>query len=537
MNTSDQPAEVNSGARQLLVFCDGTNNTLNGGVGDTNVLKLAQGLRTHNANDVGQLVWYDPGVGAAVNLPEATLWSQFKGYLARLWGLAFGDGVFENMVQAITFLARNYQADDQIYLFGFSRGAFTARAVAGVINQYGLPQPDQLHLLPILIERYFSSGNAGMRRDHTTLVQARTMTGARRLFIHFVGVWDTVDEVGLPIPLFSRRIRNGNGLADKCFLHVRHVLALDEHRRQFRPRLYQCDVGSHTARVDGHKCEGTHKQVALPGCHSDIGGGYQESGLSDLSLAWMVEEARACGLRLGSYRPPSGATPADIRVHSELQTGVLWALLGQCARREGGSLSPLLPPSGWSGQVPVGEKPLPSVWQRGRIARILIWMLALGVTLLAWQGLGEIPGGSSIPQWQLLVGFGHGGELPAEPLHVIRHLLVDMGFISGLALCLCLAGSAGFARLAGQRRAGELVPRWLTFLGMALPVYLVADLSENLLTALYMWEAPGTGFWICLTALCLSVAAWIKCLAFLGAAALGLFGLWAEGSAWVRRRT
>jgi uncharacterized protein (DUF2235 family) len=243
------PAADNSG-RQLLVFCDGTNNTLNGGQGDTNVLKLAEGLKLGNSNDPQQLIWYDPGVGAAVNLPEATLRNQFKGYLQRLWGLAFGDGVYENIAQAIGFLSRNFQPGDQIYLFGFSRGAFTARAVGGVINQYGLPQPQHLHLLPLLIQRYFSAANSGTERDRKIVAQAQLLTDAIKPFIHFVGVWDTVDEVGFPIPGLTRRIRNSTTLADKCFVHVRHVVALDEHRRLFRPRLYQhINGGKHTARI------------------------------------------------------------------------------------------------------------------------------------------------------------------------------------------------------------------------------------------------------------------------------------------------
>lgn len=518
--------------RQLLVFCDGTNNTLNGGEGDTNVLKLAQGIKQHNQGDARQLVWYDPGVGASVNLPEATLLNQFKGHLQRLWGLAFGDGVYENIEQAIGFLARNHQDDDQIFLFGFSRGAFTARAVGGVINQYGLPHPDQLHLLPLLIQRYFSARNIHSQRDNDTVEQARLMTEARRPFIHFVGVWETVDEVGFPLPGFTRRIRNTNTLADKCFVHVRHVVAMDEHRRLFRPRLYQhSNGGQHSARVDGQTCRGTLKQVALPGSHSDIGGGYEAAGLSDLSLTWMVNEATdaGIGLRVGTFTLP--AAPATMQAHSELRTTFGWAVLGQSVRDAGGSLTALDPPAG----MPTLAQPVPTVWQRRSGARLLWWGLAVILTALSYHCLRQIGEPTAMALWQLQAGFGQSVGLPATAGDIRQHLGRDLGFIASLALLLSLPASAGFAHLAGQRRVGQVPERWLNALGMALPLYVAADLLENALTAWLLWLLPCNGGMACLVAFLMSLAAVGKYVAFAGAAALGLVGIGSGLSVWFRK--
>jgi Uncharacterized alpha/beta hydrolase domain (DUF2235) len=530
------PAADNSG-RQLLVFCDGTNNTLNGGQGDTNVLKLAEGLKLGNSNDPQQLIWYDPGVGAAVNLPEATLRNQFKGYLQRLWGLAFGDGVYENIAQAIGFLSRNFQPGDQIYLFGFSRGAFTARAVGGVINQYGLPQPQHLHLLPLLIQRYFSAANSGTERDRKIVAQAQLLTDAIKPFIHFVGVWDTVDEVGFPIPGLTRRIRNSTTLADKCFVHVRHVVALDEHRRLFRPRLYQhINGGKHTARIGCDIRCGTLKQVALPGCHSDIGGGYETSGLSDLSLEWMVREATApgVGLRVGSYKPRSPEIPTDIRVHSELEPAFGWAVLGQSVRNAAGALTALpLPPA-----LSLGTKPLPTLWRRRSVARLLWWALAALLFGLAAHWISQIGKPFAIPLWQLQAGFGQSLGLPATAEDIARHLWRDtLAFIPSIALLLSLPNSAGFARLAGQRRVGQPAPLWLNALGLALPAYIAADLAGGALTAWLLWLLPCTGGFVSVVAFAMSLAAVAKFTALAGALVLAAVGIWAGVAAWIRRQT
>lgn len=516
--------------RQLLVFCDGTNNTFNGGTRDTNVLKLAEGIKRCNSSDPHQFVWYDPGVGAAVNLPEATLRNQLRGYLQRLWGLAFGDGVYENIAQAISFLATHYQDGDQIFLFGFSRGAFTARAVGGVINQYGLPHPSHLHLLPLLIQRYFSAANKQSEKDQAIVAQALLMTQARRPFIHFVGVWDTVDEVGFPIPGLTRRIRNSNTLADKCFVHVRHVVALDEHRRLFRPRLYEdSNAGHHTVRIGKATHSGTLKQVALPGCHSDIGGGYEAAGLSDLSLAWMLSEATSpeVGLRVGALEIASEAEDAaPVQVHSELQSAFGWALLGQSVRDAGGAFETLRPPEGH--EAP--PRPVPSVWQQRGCARPLWWGAALVLVVLSFASLIAVSPPGTIPQWQLLAGVGGPIVPPVSEAMLVQHLWLDtFALIPSLALLLSLANSAAFSRLAGQRAVGQVAPKWLNLLGRALPLYLAADLLENASTALLLWLLNSGGWLAYLTALFMSLAAFFKYLGFAGAMLLAVWGWYAGG--------
>ena len=112
--------------RQLIVCCDGTNNNLTGRNRDTNVSQLCELLAPDSQN---QLLYYDPGVGNPGTLPEAAWWDKVQQKYERLSGLAFGSGIYENISEAYRFLMRNWREDDDIFLFGFSRGAFTAREI------------------------------------------------------------------------------------------------------------------------------------------------------------------------------------------------------------------------------------------------------------------------------------------------------------------------------------------------------------------------------------------------------------------------
>ena len=147
--------------RQIVLCCDGTNNNLTGGENDTNVVRLCHLLRQHG--DTRQLVFYDPGVGNPGELPGATVWDSINRYGERLAGLAFGRGVYENMAECYQFLMSSYQPGDEIYVFGFSRGAFTARSVAGRVNMFGILQPHMVSMVPSLLHVYFS--DRGSRGD------------------------------------------------------------------------------------------------------------------------------------------------------------------------------------------------------------------------------------------------------------------------------------------------------------------------------------------------------------------------------------
>ena len=143
--------------RQIVLLCDGTNNNLTGQHEDTNVVKLCTLLAADP--DPQRLVFYDPGVGNPGELPGATTWDQFRRTLDRVSGLAFGRGVYENMVESYLFLMRHYRPGDQIFIFGFSRGAFTARSVAGLVNLFGILRPHMESMVPTLLHVYFADRN------------------------------------------------------------------------------------------------------------------------------------------------------------------------------------------------------------------------------------------------------------------------------------------------------------------------------------------------------------------------------------------
>ena len=303
--------------RNLVVCCDGTGNIWGGG-GTSNVVLLVQALE----KTAGQLVFYDPGVGTASELPSIAPWERVKAAARRLWGMAFGDGIYENIVQAYLFLMQHYRPGDRIYVFGFSRGAFTARCVAGMVNLFGVIRSGGEPMLSSMVRLYFSdldaTNSAGKtRKELAEQLRVNFALEGRDARVHFVGVWDTVESVG---GLRSRSITSRATVKGKAFDHVRQALALDEARAAYRPRLYDepdFDTGAQSL-----------QQRWFTGAHCDVGGSYPAHGLSDGALLWILQQARAKGLlvaqaALDAIRPDPLAL-----AHDEPFSRPLWALVG-----------------------------------------------------------------------------------------------------------------------------------------------------------------------------------------------------------------
>lgn len=347
--------------RQLIVCCDGTANTLSAGVKDTNVVRLVEMLRDPENHDVDgppQVVYYDPGVGSPVGLPATGPCSALAEPIRQAINLSLGRGVYENIGEAYLFLCREYgrhappggETADQIYLFGFSRGAFTVRCVAGMVNLFGIIRPGQEHLLPMLLNIYFSSPDPpsgiveGIRRVRRRvlgkspgLVRKELAEQVTRLFasapgatapVHFLGVWDTVQSVGLPG--MRKQISSSRVLAGKRITHSRHALAIDEHRSQFLPRMFcgPLDEGQ------------TLSQLWFRGVHTDVGGG-RRSPLPDSAFVWMVEEARKQGLAHtgDAHAHPISVLKAwpqpDLHLGDQLYHTPWWSLVGMAIRDPG----------------------------------------------------------------------------------------------------------------------------------------------------------------------------------------------------------
>lgn len=253
----------------IVICCDGTSNEV--GEHNTNVVKLYRMLERSNR----QVCFYDPGVGTFSSPAALTVMGRA---LSKLAGKAFGAGLTQNIEEAYAFLMRTWQPGDRIYLFGFSRGAYTARAVAAMLHKCGLLDPSHEHLIP------YATKIARTWKEEDSH-HAFTAMFARPCPVHFLGLWDTVKSVGwvwTPVTL-PFTLRNPSvGI-------VRHALAIDERRAFFRQNMW----GKPFANQDV-------KEVWFAGVHSDVGGSYpdSESGLAQIALEWMAKEAAVAGLHI-----------------------------------------------------------------------------------------------------------------------------------------------------------------------------------------------------------------------------------------------
>ena len=272
-------------SKNIVVCCDGTANEF--AHDRTNVIKFYSVLVQDTP---AQITFYHPGIGTME--PFGSL-SPITRWFTRLLGMAVGYELGNDIRDAYAFLVENYEPGDQIYLFGFSRGAFTVRAVASLILWYGLIREGNEPLIPYAIRMLMAIQRAKSPADVQAYFdlakQFRETMSCATPSIHFVGVWDTVSSVGwVDNPLHLP------GEANNPTIEIgRHAVSIDEHRAFFRSHLW-------VPPNDPAKPHGPHdvKQIWFPGVHCDVGGGYaeQDSGISKYALKWMIDEAKAAGL-------------------------------------------------------------------------------------------------------------------------------------------------------------------------------------------------------------------------------------------------
>ena len=305
--------------KNLVVCLDGTNNEF--GRTNTNVVRLYQVLASDRARQVS---YYDPGVGT-IGHPGAITRAAQK--FTQALGLAFGLGVTQNVMDAYSFLMSLYGEGDRIYIFGFSRGALEARALAGLLHRCGLLKPELVTLVPYAVRIFQTVGND----EQAAEFQA---TFSRPVQTRFLGLWDTVTSFGnVWSPIFWPNTTNNPGVVS-----VRHAVALDERRAFFRQNRWA--QGDETVGQDV-------REQWFTGVHCDVGGGYpsSESGLWKVSFAWMVEEAIGCGLQIDEGRRsrvmatdggagPSGRENWLAPLHDSMPgLGPLWYLAELVPRR------------------------------------------------------------------------------------------------------------------------------------------------------------------------------------------------------------
>jgi uncharacterized protein (DUF2235 family) len=273
-------------SKRLVVCCDGTWNSPDQQT-PTNVTKIALAIAPKDRRGREQRTYYHLGVGT--NRRE------------RARGGVFGFGLSRDVRAAYRFLVQNFEPGDQLFFFGFSRGAFTARSTAGFVRNSGILRPEHADRIDEAYQLYRSRGDTKHPRSVEATLFRRTYSHESR--IHFIGVWDTVGALGIPldefrlVKLFNRRWEfhdtNLSTTVDAAF----QALAIDEKRGPFRPTLWKQQASAQGQRLE---------QVWFAGVHCDVGGGYLGHQLSDIPLLWMVDRARECGLVFD----PEAFTPA-----------------------------------------------------------------------------------------------------------------------------------------------------------------------------------------------------------------------------------
>jgi uncharacterized protein (DUF2235 family) len=269
--------------KRLVVCADGTWKSRDDSSDATNVERLCDAVLPVASDGTRQVARYFPGVGT--------------GRLERLRGGAFGVGLSRNVQECYRFLVQEWQPGDEVHLFGFSRGAFTVRSLAGMVRNVGLLPPERASAIEQAYAHYRDDAPE-WRPDGERAVAFRATRSREVDAIRCIGVWDTVGALGVPTsgPLgwWTRRRWGFHDVQLSGFVqHAYHALAVDERRRAFAPALWQAD--------DDHASRQHVEQVWFAGAHSDVGG-RAGCGLSDTTLCWMAGKAREAGLELDQPR-------------------------------------------------------------------------------------------------------------------------------------------------------------------------------------------------------------------------------------------
>ena len=291
--------------RRLVLLFDGTWNKPES---NTNVERLRRLIAPHDGNGIEQLVNYIPGVGV-------------KPGLTHLLGGAFGYGLSNHVIDGYRWLCATWQPGDVLYLFGFSRGAYTARSLAGLIRKCGLLRrgTDGNVTKDDVATAYDFYRDIGSKPDDAVAVAFRASHSVE-IEIHFIGVWDTVGSLGIPdtaswFPFARARYQFHDTELSKIVKYAYQALALDEHRADFKPALWTRNPD--TLKAGETRTSKKPEQIEIEqrwfiGSHADVGGGNARDGagrkpdpLPDLPLAWLQDKAMSADLACGGILLPA----------------------------------------------------------------------------------------------------------------------------------------------------------------------------------------------------------------------------------------
>ena len=275
--------------KRIIICADGTWNEPDqidkrGVRKPSNVVKMARAVLPKCVDGTNQIVFYDQGVGTDSAISD------------KIIGGAFGKGLTKNILDCYRFIIHNYEDGDELFFFGFSRGAFTVRSLAGMIGKCGLLTKEDAYFIPEAFELYRMKHSEENKEEKVRLFKTGEHNKyreapSREIDIPFLGVWDTVGALGIPT-IFKQRTRKKFAFHDvKLGANVKnafHALAIDEKRKPFRPTLWEAQ------NFPGQTVE----QVWFAGVHTNIGGGYDNDGLANCAFQWMLEKAETCGLEV-----------------------------------------------------------------------------------------------------------------------------------------------------------------------------------------------------------------------------------------------
>lgn len=310
--------------KRIVVCCDGTWKARDSEQ-PSNVEKLADLIKPQGADGVEQVVGHFDGVGAK------------RPFLERITGGAFGHGLDAKVREAYTHVATAYEAGDEIYLFGFSRGAYTARSALGMIRKCGLlKEPTEENVRRAYAfyrndvtpasdaakkwrQKYAVEVDLALREPHVPVVE-------------FIGVWDTVGALGVPFYWSRKRYQFHDVALTSWVNNAYHALAIDEQRKDFEPTLWEQDPAETRQQ--------TIEQRWFAGTHSDVGGGIGGGALqqSDRCLAWIAERAKSCGLDM---KGTTGLNAVEVETPSceqlgDIHLGMPWPFTWWAKARPGG---------------------------------------------------------------------------------------------------------------------------------------------------------------------------------------------------------
>jgi uncharacterized protein (DUF2235 family) len=346
-------------AKNLVLCADGTCNAF--GRSSSNVGRLLEFVELCDCGS--QVVVYDQGVGTGVRQhnevrkfrdalgpsgaldlrppPKESVWFPWT-WPSLITAMAYGTGLDVNVGQLYQALATWYEPDDHVYLFGFSRGAFTVRALAGLVWRYGLPSTTDDNAArarfadawPLFVAEFPDEDGTAAAKA----VQFKDHHGSRDCRVHFLGLWDTVKSYGGLKPVMLPHLRHNPAVCN-----VRHALSLDEERGWFEPTTWGwldsdrqvCAAGSRLASADAEQISRQDVvEVWFNGCHADVGGGGKNPDTAAIALRWMLGEAHHFGLKLNDNGRRFLSVPATDEHPSVTRSRTRFWRVIECKQRQ-----------------------------------------------------------------------------------------------------------------------------------------------------------------------------------------------------------